>query len=175
MSNLVIFEAVGMEQVSFPSEDCIKLAWSETAPELNDLVSMGQAKSWKVVKVIPYQAVQDSEVKVHLALVSREDSPVPPETAWYLNSHPPETIQVNLEEVGKPELQFLYNCLEQAPNVGESVETFVDTGIPSTEGSTYSKPEQVEWVVDSFHTYLPMEACSYSAIYLAWCKSLVTV
>lgn len=173
MPNLIVFECVDTSRVNLDrGEDSVQVQWSETPPQLDQLVAMGGLeKRWKVVDLIAYHPVGlDRAVEqVYLAIVSREDLALPPQEQWYCHSHPPEAMHVFLSELYRPELSLIWDCQNAPPNVGEMLLEGEDTGIPSSDCSNWVKPSPATWVVDRFDTCLPDGKAPY-AMYLCWCS-----
>jgi len=175
MPNLIVFESVEDSRSNLAKdEDTVQIQWSETPPHLDQVVSMGGIeKRWKIVDLAAYHptTLDPTVTTVYVAIVNREDMDLLPKESWYCHSHPPEAIHVLLSEVYKPELSLVWDCRNEPPRIGEGLFEGVDTGIPSSEFSTFIKPLPPEWFIDRFDTYLPEGKAPY-AMYLGWCSRI---
>ncbi|BAS57929.1 hypothetical protein NIES2135_26890 [Leptolyngbya boryana NIES-2135] len=150
------------EQFCHPDETGVVVRWG--TPDRNELVSMGAGKTWKVVEQVQYEASQD--ICPRIVYVHPDALEIPSRSEWDSASESDTTIQIALDEVGKPELEFGFNMLGQAPVVGDRLMNY-----EATEHPTWMQPVATDWVIDSFDEFLPQTQSFYKAIYIAWCKA----
>lgn len=150
------------EQYCLPDETSVIVQWG--TPD-HELISMGAGNTWRVVEQVQYEGSQD--VCPQIIYVHPDGLDVPPQSEWDSAAESETAIQISLEEIGKPELEFSFNVLGQAPTVGDRLMNYETTDHP-----TWVKPVSTDWVIDSFDTFLPQTQSFYKAIHIAWCKSL---
>jgi hypothetical protein len=163
---LLIYACCKESDRQHASEQSVRLEWAEQPPAIDDLVSMGRQKRWRLVELVAYKPVVleavmlEQDVRaVYLAQVQREDLPLAPRSEWSF-SHPQENMHIHLTAIGEPALQLGFNVLGEPPCIDAPLLL-----APSPAPTMLVN----QWVIDRYDTYLPENNTSYHAIYLAWC------
>ncbi len=167
--NLIIYSCC-RESDRNSNEEPLKVEWSEEVPDVGQSVSMGDQRRWFKVKVDRYQATEQ-HIDVYLVYVNRTlSTPV----VWDCEGCENETIRISLSEntkcgasIGEPMLEFAFNVLGHAPQVGARLMNYERTDHP-----TLMREIPSEWVVDRFDEFLPEGEAPYRAVHICWCQQL---
>lgn len=126
---------------------------------------------WQVVKTIRYESNQLGCEPLTLAFIAQEE--VPPETQWDCYQFPAQAIQLEVSEVGQPQLGFSFLYTDDLP----AIDVNVPAGYTPISEGEYPQMQRIdsEWFTDRFQTYLPQSASPVSTIYLVWCKQQISI
>jgi len=147
--NLIIYTCCQTEDCLFGSDGILSLEsewrieWSDAAPQLGALVSMGAQERWRIVKITVYRSKTVQEIdSVHLAYIHPVGQPIPPESLWDMDPalDSMESIYAEIAALGKEELNVGSIESEHAPQVGDQTCTDFD---PTSDDFVVF--EQLKW------------------------------
>lgn len=169
---LMIFEAIQEEHLS-PLEESLQTLWCDHAPSVDDLISLGQEKRWRVLEVNTFTPMNPSQsiTAVHDVLVARADQPLLSREAWapYEIRALAEArdLHISIAALGGEILERRINYRNQLPPVGKPLYDFKPVG-KGTQHYAVPRP----WQVSSYEPYACSNDAPYGSIYLTFCKAV---
>lgn len=167
---LIIHRLCNDDQAS-PQEKPIRMQWTDQAPKVGKLVSMGGDRLFEIADVYTYKPVSDSVVNAVYMVFNRLPDTCPERSEWdcwqFKEVMPEETFHIELEDIGLPDLSYEINYLGEAPKLGKPLYGGISIG----EGSRMYLV-RTEWIAESYDAYAAGEDSPCAAVYLTWCKRM---
>lgn len=169
----VIYQCCDESTVDISVEDSLLTTWSDHPPLVDDLVSMGGDRKWRVVEVSEFKPVALAEdiAAVYLVEVHVDGLPVPSKDKWVSNTfkddHPDESIDLKLVDNA---IEIGFDMRGFAPEIGSHLLDYEQI-CNTTAMRSIERP----WVVDRVALYLPSGTAPYSKVHLCHCKKLSLV
>ncbi|MEM9485013.1 MAG: hypothetical protein AAGA83_15145 [Cyanobacteria bacterium P01_F01_bin.116] len=167
---LIIHRLCNDDQAN-PQEKPIRMQWTDRAPMVGQLVSMGGDRLFEIAHVYTYKPVSDSSVDTVYMVFNRLPDTCSEPSEWdcwqFKELMPEETFHVELEDIGLPDLSYEINYLGEAPKLGKPLYG----GTPTGDGSRIHLV-RTEWISESYDAYNTREDSPCAAVYLTWCKRM---
>ena len=157
------------EDQANPQEQPIRTQWMDEAPIVGQPISMGSDRVFEVAGVYTFEFMGDGPVTaVHVTFsqIPGSNLEVSEWGCWkWKDILPKETLFVQLEGLGLPDLGCGMDFTEESPKVGSRLQG----GVPVGEGNKL-RLVPTAWVVEGYDTYEPVGESPYTEVHLTWCK-----
>lgn len=146
---IVVYQCCNSEQRK-AGEKALRLAWTDQKGSYYaEPVSMGGVADWKVAEVFTYQSSESQAINyVEFVYVYRGEKPDPSTWAFiaYRNSHPAQSLEIQISEVGSNFLNWVANIDGSKPEVGKYILSYGidENGISHTRVEPWMTTDVVE-------------------------------